>query len=235
MLVILITWEAQDHIWKEYQLGIVETTSPSGADLHNIEKNPSQNCAKCPHITELKQKMKKNVQRIVVFPALSRPRTRIRASLFPKSEENIRVNKIPMVCKERWWVIDRLGIRSQTQSSIHPWKNQLQNEHSTEKWKIKRRGLEEDRNLRCCQDYGLNEESGERSSRVEKTHSKELADLRQFVSQFSKLELEIWLSNRNFFHGRVPPPTGRCVQSTSLPRNIFVFIIQICSIFPPCV
>lgn len=28
MLVILITWEAQDHIWKEYQLGIVETTSP---------------------------------------------------------------------------------------------------------------------------------------------------------------------------------------------------------------
>lgn len=36
------------------------------------------------------------VQRIVVFPALSNPRTRIRASLFPNREENILVNKMPM-------------------------------------------------------------------------------------------------------------------------------------------
>lgn len=38
-----------------------------------------------------------NLQRIVVLPALSRPRTRIRASLLPKTVENIRVNKIPIL------------------------------------------------------------------------------------------------------------------------------------------
>lgn len=37
-----------------------------------------------------------SVQRMVVFPALSRPRTRIRASLFPNSDENSRVNTIPI-------------------------------------------------------------------------------------------------------------------------------------------
>lgn len=33
---------------------------------------------------------------MVVFPALSRPRTRIRASLFPNSDENSRVKTIPI-------------------------------------------------------------------------------------------------------------------------------------------
>lgn len=37
-----------------------------------------------------------SVQRIVVLPALSRPRTRIRASLLPKREENNLVNTIPI-------------------------------------------------------------------------------------------------------------------------------------------
>lgn len=39
----------------------------------------------------------RNLQRIVVFPALSRPRTRIRASLLPKTDENIFVNSIPIL------------------------------------------------------------------------------------------------------------------------------------------
>ncbi|KAM1924471.1 hypothetical protein ACFX15_022255 [Malus domestica] len=39
-------------------------------------------------------------QRMVVLPALSNPRTRIRASLFPNREENILVNKMPIFVRD---------------------------------------------------------------------------------------------------------------------------------------
>jgi len=42
------------------------------------------------------QRVWRSIQRMVVFPALSRPRTRIRASLLPKTDENNLVNTNPI-------------------------------------------------------------------------------------------------------------------------------------------
>lgn len=60
------------------------------------------------------QRVWRSIQRMVVFPALSRPRTRIRASLLPKTDENSLVNTNP---------IFRFGGRGIT---IRTWMNQVQ-------------------------------------------------------------------------------------------------------------
>jgi len=46
---------------------------------------------------------------MVVLPALSRPRTRMRASRLPKTDENSRVNTMPMATLAAWHPRRRKG------------------------------------------------------------------------------------------------------------------------------
>jgi hypothetical protein len=92
---------------------------PSEADLHQKPKSEHtknyQNSINTHHSKSLRKKTNKrvslrirkenNIQRIVVLPALSRPRTRIRASLLPNTEENILENKIPIFFIAKWEIV----------------------------------------------------------------------------------------------------------------------------------
>lgn len=82
----------------EYELGMVETTSPiwsrserkkGGKIKQKLYEKQRIELLRCREVWRI-------IQRIVVFPALSRPRTRIRASLLPKTDENNLVNTNPI-------------------------------------------------------------------------------------------------------------------------------------------
>jgi len=176
---------------------MVDTTSPiwsrsasktkirTHKKLSKFNKYPSLKITKKKQTNKrvsLRIRKKNNVQRIVVLPALSRPRTRIRASLLPNTEENILENKIPIffiakweIIKWRffqsisWWADRRSWIRSAKQSPF-PLCNQGKKK-ATSKWnyifvsvymickgsvpEVKRRG--EDRRVCLWKIFKINE------------------------------------------------------------------------------
>lgn len=82
---------------KNTNLELWKQPPPSEADLQK-KKHNSMSTRRNRHEKSKTEEMGMEiVQRIVVLPALSNPRTRIRASLFPKREENIFVNRMPIL------------------------------------------------------------------------------------------------------------------------------------------
>lgn len=113
-------------------LGIVETTSPiciRSASTHKINLLQFRMKKITKRNWRIKMTDGRYIQRIVVLPALSKPRTRIRASRLPNKLENKRVNTMPIprrpdsddiqreMDSENWIGSDRIAIKPSFQAS----------------------------------------------------------------------------------------------------------------------
>jgi hypothetical protein len=93
---------------------MVETTSPIWSRSEKERRKIKQINTKKKWIEWVRSREIWIIQRIVVFPALSRPRTRIRASLLPKTDENNLVNTNPIFRFGRWMATERLRLEHES-------------------------------------------------------------------------------------------------------------------------